>query len=129
MPPAVLLDADVPPALAEALRARGHDVVAASGSTVLESLSDADLLAEAMRQGRVLLTFNVVDFVALTRDLAHTGRSHAGVILVHARTFRRSDIGGLAEGADALLRSLDDFRDTVVFLTGQRKGLTTRTLP
>jgi predicted nuclease of predicted toxin-antitoxin system len=118
---AVLLDADVPPALAEALRELGHDALAASGNPVLESLSDADLLAEASRQGRVLITFNVADFVALTRDLAHTSRSHEGVILVHSRTFRRSDIGGLAQGVDSLLRSREVFRDSVIFLTRRRE--------
>lgn len=34
----------------------------------------------ALRQDRVLVTFNVVDFVELTRELARTSRAHAGVI-------------------------------------------------
>lgn len=119
MPPAFLLDADVPPGLAGALRRRGYDVVAASGDSALESLSDADLLAEALRQGRVLVTFNVVDFVAITRELARENRAHAGVILIHARTFRRSDIGGIAAGLDALLQFRRDLRNTVVYLSKQ----------
>lgn len=110
MPPAFLLDADVPPGLAGALRRRGYDVAAAS---------DADLLAEALRQDRVLVTFNVVDFVAITRELARENRAHAGVILIHARTFRRSDIGGIAAGLDALLQFRRDLRNTVVYLSKQ----------
>ncbi|MDR7420318.1 MAG: DUF5615 family PIN-like protein [Armatimonadota bacterium] len=102
--PAVLLDAGVPPALAEALRETGHDTLAASGNPVLESLSDTNLLAEASRHGRVFIIFSVVDFVALTRDLAHTSHSHGGVTLVHGRTFRRTDIGGLAQSVDVPLR-------------------------
>lgn len=117
MPPALLLDADVPPGLADALRTRGYDVLASSGVAALESLSDADLLAEAMRQDRVLVTFNVVDFVALTRDIARVNRAHAGVILIHARTFQRSDIGGVARSLDALLQSRRDLRNTVVYLS------------
>jgi predicted nuclease of predicted toxin-antitoxin system len=120
VPPAVLLDADVPPALAEALRGHGHDVVAASGNPALEALSDAGLLAEALRQERVLVTFNVVDFVAITHDLAHTNRSHAGVILIHARTLRRSDIKGLARSLNAVLRSRRTSRDTVLLLAGRQ---------
>ncbi len=119
MPPALLLDADVPPRLADALRTRGYDVVASSGDPSLESLSDAGLLAEALRQDRILVTFNVVDFVALTRDLARVNRAHAGVILIHARTFQRSDIGGIARGLDALLQSRRDLRNTVFYLSRQ----------
>ena len=114
MPQAFLLDADVPRALANALRQLGYDALAASGDPTLGSLSDADLLAEATRQDRVVVTFNVVDFVALTRELARTDRAHAGVILIHSRTFRRSDVGGIARHLDALVRSRRDLRNAVI---------------
>jgi predicted nuclease of predicted toxin-antitoxin system len=116
------LDADVPPALAEALRKSGYDVVAASGDPALVALSDADLLAEATRQDRVVVTFNVVDFVALTQDLACADRAHAGVILIHARTFKRSDVGGMARALDALVRSRRDLRNAVIYLSRQDAG-------
>jgi len=100
--PALLLDADVPPALANALQTLGYDVLAASGDPALGALSDS-LLAEATRQDRVVVTFNVVDFVMLTRELARADRAHAGVILIHSRTFKRSDVGGIAWHLDALV--------------------------
>lgn len=117
MPPALLLDADVPPALADALRKLGYDVVAASGDAALESLNDADLLAEALRQNRILVTFNVADFVVLTRELARVHRAHAGVILIHSRTFARSDVGGIARNLDGLLKASGDLRNAVIYLT------------
>ena len=114
MAPAFLLDADVPPALADALQKLGYDVLAASG--------DPDLLVEATRQDRVVVTFNVVDFVALTRELARADRVHAGVILIHSRTFKRSDVGGIAKHLDALVRSRRDLRNAVVYLSKQGEG-------
>ncbi len=122
MPPALLLDADIPPALADALRKLRYDVLAASGDPALGSLSDSDLLAEATRQGRVVVTFNVVDFVALTQELARADRAHAGVILIHSRTFKRSDVGGIARHLDALVRSRHDLRNAVVYLSKQHAG-------
>jgi len=122
VPPALLLDADVPPALADALQKLGYDVLAASGDPALGSLSDAELLAEAARQDRVVVTFNVVDFVALTRELARANRAHGGVILIHSRTFKRSDVGGIARHLDALVRSRRDLRNAVIYLSKQDAG-------
>ncbi|MDR7465593.1 MAG: DUF5615 family PIN-like protein [Armatimonadota bacterium] len=119
---AFLLDADVPPALADALRQLGHDALAAAGDPALGSLSDTDLLAEATRQDRVVVTFNVADFVALTRELARADRVHAGVILIHSRTFGRSDVGGVARQLDALARSGRDLRNVVIYLSKRDAG-------
>ncbi len=116
----LLLDADTPPALAGALARLGHDVVSASGDRALESLSDVELLREALRQDRVLVTFNVVDFVELTRELARGSRAHAGVILIHARSFRRTDIAGMAGALDRLLRSGRDLGNAVIYLSKQK---------
>jgi hypothetical protein len=96
--------------------------VAASGDPALGSLSDADLLAEAARQDRVVVTFNVVDFVALTRELSRADSAHAGVVLVHSRTFGRSDVGGIARHLDALARSGRELRNVVVYLSRRDAG-------
>jgi len=123
VPPALLLDADVPHAPADALQKLGYDVLAASGDPALGSLSDSDLLAaEVTRQGRVVVTFNVVDFVALTRELARAYRAHTGVILIHSRTFKRSDVGGIATRLGALVRSRRDLRNAVVYLSKRDSG-------
>lgn len=116
MPGGVLLDADVPPAVAATLRQSGHDVIAASGNPGLEALRDNELLREATRQGRVLVTFNIADFSGIAQRSAHQQEDHAGIILIHSRSYPRRDIGAIAKALDRLLRSRDSFANSVLFL-------------
>lgn len=116
MPGRVLLDADVPPAVAEALTRFGHDVVPGSGNPNLEALADPELLREATRQGRVLVTFNVSDFLKIAHDFAHVGEDHAGIVLIHSRSFARTDVGAIAKSLDALLRTRTDLTNAILFL-------------
>ena len=90
--------------------------MAASSIPALEALNDAELLRGATRQGRVVATFNVVDFIEAARQFAQRGEDHAGIILIHSRTYRRTDVGRLAKALDALLRSRQDFVNSVLFL-------------
>jgi predicted nuclease of predicted toxin-antitoxin system len=112
----VLLDANVPPAVGEALARYGHDVIVASGDPALEVLNDADLLREATRQDRVLVTFNVADFVELARECAHRNEDHMGIIVIHARTYPRKGVGAIAKALDSLLHSHDDFTNVFLYL-------------
>lgn len=112
----ILLDADVPPAIGVALAQRGHDAVAASGNPPLEDLSDHDLLREASRQRRVLVTFNVQDFVEAAHQFAHGQEDHHGIILIHSRSFPRTDIGAITDALDALVSSRDSFENALLFL-------------
>lgn len=116
MPVAILLDADVPPAVAGALNKLGNDTLAASGNPTLEALNDIELLREASRQGRVVVTFNIADFSEAARILAHAQEDHAGIILIHSRSFPRTDIGAIARALDALLRSRETFVNSVLYL-------------
>jgi len=111
-----LLDADVPPAVGAGLRERGHDVVAASGDVALETLDDAQLLRWATQQRRVLITFNVADFVEAARAFAYVREDHAGIILVHSRSYRRTDIGAIVRSLDNILKSRGDFTNNVLYL-------------
>ncbi len=112
----VLLDANVPPAVGGALARYGHDVIVASGDPALEAISDADLLREATRQDRVLVTFNIADFVELARDNAHRNEDHKGIIVIHARTYPRKGVGAIARALDSLLHSHDDFTNAFLYL-------------
>jgi hypothetical protein len=72
----ILLDEMYPPALAQRLRAAGHDVLAALDVEVgLASRSDEDVLAWAARNNRCV--------------------THAGIVLVSARRFPRTANGRL----------------------------------
>lgn len=116
MPVGILLDADVPPAVAAALLQRGHDAIAASGNPALEELNDDDLLREATRQGRVLVTFNVVDFVEVAHRFAHAQEDHGGIVLIHSRSFPRTAIGAVAEALDRVIPARESFANSFLFL-------------
>lgn len=108
MPPSLLLDADIAPAVAARLRDRGYDAISAHDDPNLVHMSDDALLAEAMRQGRALATYNVRDYVQLSRQFAHAEKVHGGILLIHSRSIPQSDIGGLAEALEQLLRNTRD---------------------
>lgn len=99
----VLLDEMYPPALAQRLRALGHDVVAVLDIEVgLASTSD-DVLTWAARNNRCAVTENVSDFARL----AGQGAAHCGLIFVSSRRFPRTAAGlrRLGDRLDALLSS------------------------
>lgn len=77
---ALYTDADVHGRLAEHLRARGFDALAASevGNT---DLDDSQQLEFAVSQGRALLTHNAKDFEPLVRNYWMEGKEHFGVIV------------------------------------------------
>jgi hypothetical protein len=102
----LLLDSMYAPPIAEQLRRRGHDVIAARARPDLADLSDHDLLAAARSDGRVIVTENVRDFIALDAECRQHGCTHAGLILTSSRRFPRgrgAGIGSLVAALDAWL--------------------------
>lgn len=67
-------------ALVRALQARGIDVTTALDEGMIER-PDADHLAYATEQGRVLFSFNVGDFYRLHTEYLAQGQTHAGLVL------------------------------------------------
>ena len=105
----LLLDEHFDPELARQLRERhGHDVRPVSKDPRLEALSDANVLAYATREGRVLVTENVVDFTRLHRYVLAAGERHAGLIFTNPRRFPRDKraMGHLLCALDDYLRGL-----------------------
>jgi hypothetical protein len=96
----LLLDEHFSPRIAEALRARGDDVAAVAGSD-LAGLADRQLVAAARDAGRVLVTENVTDFLAIAGELARVGAHHAGIVFTDPRRFPRS-IGGVGRLVETL---------------------------
>jgi len=120
----LLLDAHFDPAVAQAFRERGHDVV-----SVLDlgphryQAADAELLAFASTEQRAVVTRNVRDFVLLHSFWAGEDRSHAGIVLVHARTIPEGDRGTEILALENLLHAhpqSGDLTDTLLWL--QAKG-------
>ncbi len=84
-----------------ALRKNGHDVRDAD-DPALEGLSDADLLALATDERRIVVTSNVKDFWPLARKWAAVGRCHAGLIFL-SKNIRHEHFGRIIRGVETLL--------------------------
>jgi flagellar biosynthesis/type III secretory pathway ATPase len=83
----LLLDEMFSDTIAQQLRAKGHDAVAAVADPSLVSLPDEQILARAAATGRALVTANIKDFMPLDARYRAAGQAHAGLILVSAKTF------------------------------------------
>ncbi|MCP9486167.1 MAG: DUF5615 family PIN-like protein [Gaiellaceae bacterium MAG52_C11] len=80
----ILLDAHVSGRrIGDALRAEGHDVLALDEDAELGALPDADVLALAAADRRILVTFNHRHFAPLLRQWAEAGQTHHGCVLVY----------------------------------------------
>lgn len=73
--------------IARQLRAKGHDVISVVADPALVGLPDDQVLAYATTEGRTLVTANIKDFVPLDGRYRAASQSHAGLILVSAKTF------------------------------------------
>ncbi len=109
-------------AIAEQLRANGHDVITVVADPALVSLPDDQILAHAASAVRALVTANIKDFMPLDGQYRAAGQSHAGLILVSTKTFPqdRSFVGAVAGALGALFDSGVQIQaDQVMFLARQ----------
>lgn len=97
--------------IAERLRGQGHHVLALDEHRELDGLSDADVLALAAQDGRILVTFNVCDFAPILRQWADEQRSHAGCLLLVGISQHES--GVILERVSALVEARPEQRDWV----------------
>ena len=120
----LLLDEMFPGALAEQLRARGHDVASIHDPEYvrLEGASDVDVFEAAVVETRIVVTEDVSGFRSLEINALAEGRSTPGLIFTTDRQFPRGDpatFGRLARALDALLGSEVD-PPAVIFLRRPR---------
>lgn len=107
----LLLDEMHAPAVAEGLRAEGHDVVAVAAAAGLRGAADEDLLAYAAGEGFVVVTENVVDFAAIAALWVVEGRAHPGLVFTSPKRFNRATRaypGNLVVALRKLLREPPD---------------------
>lgn len=74
------LDEDIKPLLADMLRNRGIDCLAAREAGTLGQ-SDHEQLTFATFHNRAIITFNIVDYLGLAVTWAAESREHAGIIV------------------------------------------------
>lgn len=92
----VYLDEDLSPVIAALLRKHGIDATTAYEVGNVQ-LDDRAQLAYAAREGRAIVTANVIDFIELAHEAVATNTEHAGIILVPA-SFRGDEFRAIAAG-------------------------------
>jgi len=119
VPCPLLLDEMLPQAMADQLSAKGHDVRAVVSTPMFAGLPDEEILIGAAEAGRALVTANIKDFMPIDARYRATGRVHAGLIMVAAKTFpqNRAFIAAVTTALNSLLTStLDELGGQIVFL-------------
>ena len=99
----LLLDVHHSPSAAQRLRDQGHDVIAAADDPVLAALDNEELLREAARHERAVVTENVRDFDRIARAWAAAGEHHAGLVFTSPRRYHR----GSKSYPENLVQALD----------------------
>jgi predicted nuclease of predicted toxin-antitoxin system len=116
----LLLDAQIGLVVAVQLRAAGVEVVGLSEwlAGVHRTAADAEILAAARDDQRILVTFDLKTVPSLLREWGDLERSHAGVILIDDKAIRSNDVGGLVRSLLALIEESrgEDWQDRVQFL-------------
>jgi len=112
------LDENLSPRIAVLLRARGID--AASAHEVGNAgLDDRAQLRYAASEDRVIVTANIVDFVALAEEAVAANAAHGGMLLIPS-TFRLDEFGALADAIERVARRYPaGAADSVLILSRQ----------
>jgi predicted nuclease of predicted toxin-antitoxin system len=101
----LLLDEMLSPAIARALRERGHDVLAIADHPGWVALSDPEVMTLARTERRAVVTNNLRDYRPLHADaITPGGPGHFGIIFMPG-TYRRTkqDTGRLIAAVEAKL--------------------------
>ena len=107
----LLLDEMLPPAVAEALRRRGHAVSAVAEQSELRGSSDPEIFDLALAESRAIVTANVADFRVLAAEARSAGGEAPLLLFTSSRGWPRGSshrIGRLVEALDDLLRESPD---------------------
>ena len=101
----VYLDENLSPVIAGLLRNQGIDATTAQEVGNVQ-LDDRAQLAYAAREGRAIVTANVIDFIELAHEAVATNTAHPGIILVPS-SFRGDEFHAIA---DAIFQALKPYR-------------------
>ncbi len=101
----LLLDEMLPATITDALRQRGHDVVAIAEHPELRGLPDPELFEHCTVEVRAIVTYNRDDYLELDRQYRSQERDHNGVVILNPRRFPQGTgtIGALVSSLEAFL--------------------------
>lgn len=118
----LLLDEMFSGIIAEQLRAKGHNVLAVVADPALVGLADDQILAHASAAKRALVTANIKDFIPLDARYRAASQTHAGLILVSAKTFPqdRTFTAAIISALSALLDQPSQIQPGQVFFLPRR---------
>lgn len=103
----LLLDEMYPRAIADELRARGHDAVSVHDAPVAGTADDV-VFDHARSEHRAVVTENIRDYRPLADAILEAGEAHSGLILTTAKRWPRNDIGAIITALDTLLATNPD---------------------
>jgi Domain of unknown function (DUF5615) len=115
----LLLDEMFSAAIAEGLRRRGLDALAAQEEPGLRGLHDEQLFVFAQLDERCIVTENIADFVAVESQWrAEQARAHCGMIVVAPRALprRRGVVGRLVAALSSQVETNQPEPGTIVWL-------------
>lgn len=104
----LIVDEMYPPAIAEQLRDRGHNVEAVTERSELRALADTDIFALAQQEQRAVATENIADFSVIADGCDQRGQAHFGLVLVPPGGYPRGNPGTIGRIVIELDRLLDE---------------------
>jgi hypothetical protein len=99
------LDEDLSPTIAAILRQKRIDTITTYEAGNIQ-LDDRSQLDYATREGRAIVTANVVDFIELAHDAVARNTEHAGIVLIPS-SFHGDEFQVIA---DAIFEALKPYR-------------------
>lgn len=108
----LLIDEMYPPAIAEQLRDRKHEVEAVTERIELRVLTDTAIFALAQQEQRAVVTENIDDFSIIADGYDQRGQAHFGLVLLSSGSYPRGSPATIGRMITELDRLLEEHPET-----------------
>ena len=96
------LDEQINPLVAKILRDKGYDVISAFDIKAT-GLSDIEQFELSIKYERPIVTYDIKDFIDLSREYIAKGKSHFGIILINSKGIRQEDFKSIIQYLEKFL--------------------------
>jgi predicted nuclease of predicted toxin-antitoxin system len=117
----LLLDEQISPRIAAALRELGHDAVAVR-ERKWRNTTERAIWDKAIEEERAVVTCDGEDLPSLYALSWQAKIHHAGLIVISPRLMETDDLDGLVAALEVLLRTVDRAADQILFLRSGSRG-------